>query len=264
MGRKNFIIILVIVIAVISVAAGIFLHDRQQNKINNNGNDSFYQPLVTESGDVTPELTPEAVITQNVTPNEPTIKDLQADSLGLYPVFSGKPEKIWDDYESIPIDIVALGKEKEKASYKVIWSKTHLYIQVTVYDSTPDVSGKKYDVQDSVEVFLNEDGKKHETLVVGDSHYIVNRENKQSTGFGAADKFESVTYEIVENDKSIGYVVEMAIPFQTTRPNKNDEMGFDIQINNAVKGGLVSIRKWASNYIYTYQNFKAVGTLIYK
>lgn len=263
---KKLAIFVVLIAALAAVGVAIVLHNKQNENMTDNI-DPFYEPLVTitgEGGDDVAEVTPEPVISQTVTPNEPTINDVKGESHGLYPLLSGKHEKIWDDYESIPIEIVALGKDVEKASFKIIWSKSHMYVQVTVYDDSPDVKGKSYDVQDSVEIFLNEDGKKNATLVNGDAHYIVNRENVKSKGFGATEKMESVTYEIVKDKKSVGYVVEMAIPFQTTRPNKNDEMGFDIQINNAINGNLVSIRRWASNYLYTYQNFKAVGTVVYK
>ena len=201
---------------------------------------------------------------------EPEFKDVKADASSLYPTLSGKHEPIWDEYESFPIDILASGRTELNASYKLIWAKKFLYIQVTVMDNTRDTSGEKYSSQDSVEFFVNEDGKKNATLHVGDAHYIVNRDNVRSIGFGADEKFESVTYELESepdadgNKVSTGYVVEAIIPLMTVKASKNNSIGFDIQINNAYDGKLISVYKWASNYLYTFQNFSAVGTLVFK
>ena len=201
---------------------------------------------------------------------EPEFTDVQAEASSLYPTLSGKHEPIWDDYEAIPIDIAASGNVQMEASYKLIWAKKYLYVQVTVKDSTKDTSGEKYSVQDSVEFFVNEDGKKNSTLRVGDAHYVVNRDNLKALGFGADESFESVTYELDpvtdENGNTVkpGYVVEVIIPLMTIKASKNNSIGFDIQVNNAVDGKLVSIYKWASNYLYTFQNFSAVGTLTFK
>lgn len=248
---------LVASIVTIVIAAILLLNNNDDEEDNpNNENTSTISPT-EEAGD-------DEILIQGVKPNEPTIKDLKDDSKGLYPVLSGSYEPIWDDYESQPIDIVALGTETQEASFKIIWSKSNLYVQVKVMDDTNDVSGPDYANQDSVEVFLNEDGNKHSLLVQGDAHYIVTRNNNKYLGFGANEKLETVTYPIMDGEKEVGYYAEFCIPFMTKRPNKNDEMGFDIQVNNATGGQFVSMRRWASDYLYTYENFEGIGAIVYK
>ena len=167
---------------------------------------------------------------------------------------------------AVKIPVASAGDDSVSASYKIIWSKRYLYIQVTVHDASKDCSGEHYFNQDSVEVFINEDGQKNSQLLVGDACYVVNRDNVRTSGFGAANEFESVVYQTMSDDGSTytGYVVEMIIPLLTIKATKNSSIGFDIQVNNAREGVNVATVKWASSYIYTFQNFSSLGTLVFK
>lgn len=201
---------------------------------------------------------------------DPQYTDVTVDGISLYPSLSGVYEPIWDSYESFPIDILAKGYENMDASFKLIWAKHYLYVQITVKDSTDDVSGETYADQDSVEIFVNEDGNKNSKLLVGDAHYVINRKGEISLGFGASEDVTAVTYEIdpiLNEDGNVtygGYIVEAVIPLMTIKASKNESIGFDIQVNNAVNGENFIVYKWASSYLYTYQNFAAVGTMTFK
>jgi hypothetical protein len=207
----------------------------------------------------------EVATNQLAEPNDPKYLGVEADGIGLYPTLSGTYEAIWDEYEEYPIDIVASGSDTCSASFKFIWTKSYLYVQVKVLDNSPDVSGDTYQTQDGVEFFINEDGNKNSVLTVGDSYYFVNRENMVTGGFGADPDFESVTYELYDEDESdIGYIVEAAIPLVSIKGSKNTSIGFELLINDAMGGSLVSIRKWASDYMYDFSNFSALGTITFK
>ena len=267
--NKKTVIILIVLLVVGGAAFGGYKYYRyyMQKKQPNNDLPPFSQEVIptpnnpNASGDYDDNM---------ARAKEPEFKDVTADAKSLYPSLSGKYEPIWDEYEEIPINILALGSETLTASYKMIWSKKYLYVQVKIKDSTPDTTGENYGLQDSVEFFINEDGNKNSTLMIGDAHYIVNRKNIRTSGFGTDPGFESVTYELgTETDAdgyevNAGYIVEAVIPLVTIKASKNNSIGFDIQINDAVDGSLVSIYKWASDYLYTFQNFAALGTLTFK
>ena len=269
--NKKTIIILIIVLVLGGGAFGGYKYYRyymKKNQPNNNLPALADEPIPTR-------ISPTPIVnyqTQNelAKGKDPEFTGVNAEAKGLYPMLSGSYEPIWDEYEEIPIDILANGSNTLTASYKMIWSKKYLYVQVKVNDTTKDTSGANCSVQDSVEFFINEDGKKNSTLRVGDAHYIVNRDNVKSTGFGADSNFESVTYELASetdengNQTGGGYIVEVIIPLLTIKASKNNSIGFDIQINNAIDGKLVSVYKWASSYLYTFQNFSALGTLTFK
>jgi endo-1,4-beta-xylanase len=207
----------------------------------------------------------ENVITQMAEPKEPQYTEVEAVGTGLYPTLSGTYEAIWDEYEEYPIDIIADGTDTCESSFKFIWTKSYLYIQVKVMDTTNDITGDTYQTQDGIGFFINEDGNKNSVLTVGDSYYYVNRSNVVTGGFGADPDFESVTYELYDDENTnTGYIVEAAIPLVTIKGSKNTSIGFEVLVNDAVDGGLISIKKWASSYLYDFSNFSALGTITFK
>lgn len=257
MNKKKIIILIIIFVLVVAAVGGYFWYKDYMKKKQPN-NEFATMPVSA------PNIT--NVATRDMAdPLEPQYTDLSADSTGLYPTLSGVYETIWDGYEEFPIDIVAKGDDTCTAYYKMIWSKSHLYVQVVVSDTSYDVSGADYSTQDSIEFFLNEDGNKNSTLIVGDAHYAVNRKNEKYIGTGASLLLDSVAYETFDEEgNNTGYIVEAALPLLTIKGSKNISIGFDIQINDCKGGSLAGIRKWASDYLYTFQNFSAVGTITLK
>lgn len=257
MNKKNIIILIIIVLVAAGGIGGYAYYKKYMRE---------HQPNLGVGNEqvVVPSTAPVAT-SEMAEPNPPQFTGLEADALGLYPTLSGTYEAIWDGYEAIPIDILANGENTFEAYYKFIWSREYLYVQISVTDTTPDVSGPEYSSQDSVELFINEDGNKNSQLLVGDAHYIVNRENVKYYGRGANENFESVTYETFDDEgNNTGYIVEAVLPLMTIKASKNNSIGFDVQINDCEGGKVISIRKWASDYLYTFQNFSALGTITFK
>lgn len=301
MSKKSIIALIVILVLGVGGFAGYRYYKKEMQKKQPNLNVGSDEPVATVE-QASPLITQYDELAKG---KEPQYTDVSAVGESLYPTLSGVYEPIWDEYEPTSINILAKGENNLAASYKVIWAKQYLYIQVMITDTTPITSGPKYNKKDSVEFFINEDGNKNSTLTVGDAHYIVARDNTRYTGFGADSDFQSVTYEMnpeIDEEGNItatGYYVEAVIPLLTIKAMKNSSIGFDIQVNNATReydaesdveptpetinnpdGTVVtatptpvdfynvddgvSIYKWASSYIYTFQNFSAVGTLTFK
>lgn len=264
--KKNivFIIYIILVALVLILTAAYYIHKWKLKK------DNPQEDLVIEEGEVPTPATQYINKDELAKALEPEYTDLETDSEGLYPTLSGVYEPIWDGYESVPMTMLAKGTTDTAASYKIIWSKKYIYIQVVVTDYSKDTSGPDYSNQDSVEVFLNEDGQKNAVLAVGDSHYIVNRDNQRTAGFGADENFKSVVYEMpnITNEagepQPTGYFVEMQIPLLTIKASKNSSVGFEVRVNNASGGENTTVVNWASPYLYTFQNYSALGTLTFK
>ncbi len=258
MSRKN-IIILIIVAVLAAGGIGGFIYYKNYKKQHQPNADMATMPVTV------PNKPNQTATSEMAVPNPPQYTGLESEASGLYPTLSGKYEKIWDGYDSFPLEILADGDDTVQAAFKFIWSRNYLYIQVSVTDATPDVSNEDYGKQDSVELFLNEDGNKNSQLLIGDAHYIINRSNTKYIGRGANENFESVTYETYDEEgNNTGYIVEAALPLMTVKGSKNMSVGFDVQVNDAVDGKNSAIKKWASDYLYTFQNFSALGTVTFK
>jgi len=85
----------------------------------------------------------------------------------------------------------------------------------------------------------------------------VNFDNETSFNPGeASEGFESATAIDGTN-----YLVEMKIPFKTITPGADLEIGFDIQINDAVNGSRESVAAWNDQSGVGYQDPSVFGNL---
>ncbi len=280
MNKKQIIICTVAAVLVVCGIGGYFFYKDYKKK---------HQPnidIATMSDSIPEGEKTNGYEEQVVTPNDPQFTDLSEKSTGLYPTLSGVYEGIWDGFELNPIDINALGDSNLTAAYRMIWSRKFLYVQVIVNDITSDgyiepddgtailyTKDVPDDVknpntlikQDSVEFFINEDNNRNSQLLVGDCHYYISRSNERLSGFGAVTDYQSVSYEIFdEAGNSTGYIVEAALPLLTIKAQKNNSIGFEVKVNDVSDGKLIGIKKWASSYLYDFQNFKALGSVTFK
>lgn len=279
MNKKQIMICAVAAVLIASGIGGYFFYKDYKKK---------HQPNIdiATMSDSIPEGEKTGYEDQVVKPKDPQYTDLSEDSTGLYPTLSGVYEEIWDGFELNPIDINAFGESNITASYRMIWSRKFLYVQVIVNDVTPDGYVKPEDgnitlytknvpddvknpntliKQDSVEFFINEDNNRNSKLLVGDCHYYISRTNDRLSGFGAVTDYQSVCYENYdEAGNTTGYTVEAALPLLTIKAQKNNSIGFEVKVNDVSDGNLVGIKKWASSYLYDFQNFKALGNVTFK
>ncbi len=191
---------------------------------------------------------------------DPAVTDVHGDALGMLPSLSGSEDAIWQLASPIVLDRVAKGKGDTTAEYRFLWTKTCLYVQVTVSDVTKDTSGKTYSNRDSVVFYLNEDGAKNKKYAVGDAYYVVDRDGTIAFGTGCnAERFRSVVYEIEG-----GYVVEVSLPLLTITGEKGRMIGFDVRVNDANKGKLVKAVQWSDKSNHTDVNLRGVGELTFE
>lgn len=89
-------------------------------------------------------------------------------------------------------------------------------------------------------MFIEESKQKSTFYQDGDGNYRINFDNEVSfSPEEAGEGFESAT-----KIDGTNYLVEMKIPFKTITPEAHSEIGFDIQINDALNRSRENIAIW--------------------
>lgn len=144
----------------------------------------------------------------------------------------GELDKDWEDAQKMPLTI-NLGANVE-ASSRVLWDEENLYVYTEVKDAVLNKdSGDTYQ-QDSVEVFIDENNHKTDSYEDDDKQYRVNYDNEQSFNGPncTAENIKSATKKTAD-----GYVVEEAFKWTEISPKSLDEIGLELQINDADDSG---------------------------
>ncbi|MBB3108057.1 enterochelin esterase-like enzyme [Paenibacillus phyllosphaerae] len=159
------------------------------------------------------------------------------------PVVDGTIDRAWS---SAPAVIPKHGSSQAEASasFKALWDERALYILAEVKDKNLSVqSGTPY-MQDSAELFMDENNDKTQEYGVDDFHFRVNYENAQSVDNGAAERIYTSAKKV-----DGGYVIEARIALRT-KPENGKVLGLELQVNDA-KG---------SERIGTLNVFDSTGT----
>lgn len=142
------------------------------------------------------------------------------------PVIDGKVDKVWDTAVKVTPKYIT-GNLKTSATFKALWDDNALYILAEVKDSDLSVqSGTPY-MQDSLEIFLDENHDRTQEYGADDLHFRVNYENAQTADNGNKDRF----YTSAKKVKG-GYVIEARVALKNKPANKK-VLGIELQINDA-------------------------------
>ncbi|MCL6606376.1 MAG: Ig-like domain-containing protein [Paenibacillus sp.] len=159
------------------------------------------------------------------------------------PVMDGTIDKVWNKAQRITPKYVSDNTDTS-AVFKALWDDHALYILAEIKDKDLSVqSGTPY-MQDSVEIFLDENHDKSQEYGVDDLHFRVNCENIQSVDVGNAERFYTSTKKVKD-----GYIVEARIALQK-KPENGKVIGIELQVNDA-KG---------SERVGTINAFDSTGT----
>ena len=112
-------------------------------------------------------------------------------------------------------------------TFKVLWDDNSLYVLAKVKDSELSVESDTPYMQDSVEIFLDENNDKTVDYGPDDLHFRVNYENVKSIDSGNPDGF--FTRAIKEED---GYIILARVSLKDKHEN-GDVLGLELQINEA-------------------------------
>ncbi len=142
------------------------------------------------------------------------------------PVIDGKIDGAWSKAQVVTPKVVT-PKMTTKATFKALWDDNAIYLLAEVKDKDLSVkSGTPY-MQDSMEIFLDENNDKTQEYGLDDLHFRVNLENSQSVDTGDAGRFYTATTKVKD-----GYIVEARIALKT-KPSNNKVLGIELQINDA-------------------------------
>ena len=173
------------------------------------------------------------------------------------PDIDGKIDDVWGNAPVLPIDRYQGAWHGASGEARVLWDEENLYVLVEVNDSELDKTADEVYQHDSVEVFIEESKRKSTFYQDGDGQYRVNFDNEASFNPDeASEGFESAT-----SIDGTNYLVEMKIPFKTTTPKADLQIGFDIQINDAVNGSRESVAIWNDLSGMGFQDPSVFGNL---
>ncbi len=143
----------------------------------------------------------------------------------------------------------------------VLWDKNALYVYMEVNDPVLSTTSDIVYMQDSIEVFIDENNNKTTSYEQDDGQFRVNFKNEQSFGStGSVDGFKSAT-QITED----GYAVEVKIPYRSLAPQDGTIIGFDLQVNDDQgSGARDSIAKWNDPINDSWQSTAGFGVLIFR
>ncbi|WP_218834985.1 sugar-binding protein [Paenibacillus sp. E222] len=159
------------------------------------------------------------------------------------PVIDGNMDKVWSKAKAVTPKHVSDNLDTS-VEFKALWDDHALYILAEVKDKDLSAQSVTPYMQDSVEVFLDENNNKTQEYGVDDLHYRVNYENFQSIDNGKPEQIYSSAKKVQG-----GYVVETRIALQS-KPENGKVMGIELQVNDA-KG---------SERIGTINVFDSTGT----
>jgi enterochelin esterase-like enzyme len=143
------------------------------------------------------------------------------------PVVDGIVDKLWSKAPIVTPKYISSNVETT-STFRALWDDKAVYILAEVKDKNMSVqSGNPY-MQDSLEIFLDENNDKTQDYSVDDLHFRVNYENTQSVDVGNSERFYTSTQKTGD-----GYIIEARIALKYP-PANHKTLGIELQINDAI------------------------------
>jgi endo-1,4-beta-xylanase len=164
------------------------------------------------------------------------------------PVIDGTMDESYNQSSPLAVEKFIQGIQDEKNVFHgatakgwVLWDESAFYVYMEVNDPVLSDASETVYMQDSIEVFIDENNGKTTFYEPDDGQFRVSYKNKQSFGStGSVDGFESAA-QITDE----GYAVEVKIPYRALKPQDGTITGFDLQVNDDQgSGARDSITKW--------------------
>lgn len=170
----------------------------------------------------------------------------------------GEEDALWGKVAAVPLTIVT-GVPEASAAGKLLWDKDYLYLWMEVKDSSLDKSSEAAHVQDSVEIFIDENNHKTDGYEEDDKQYRINYENEPSFNGQKciADNLISQTRKTED-----GYIVEAACKWTDITPEAGTEIGFDMQINDGKGGTRIGTVSWYDESGQGWSSPGVFGTIL--
>lgn len=211
-------------------------------------------PTETPTVTPTPVIAPDEEKTYYAKASDVTLSVKKMQSVQI----DGILESLWDRATDYPLQNVAWGTSGATGDFKLLWDESHLYLYITVKDSTADISSNIFTRKDSVEIFLDESGEKPSTYDGSGQHYLISRDGGLSCGSGASGN--SISYKVVADSE--GYVVEAAISFATGTHMAGNLLGLDVRVNDSFgKSARDYVVCWSDTSFQTHIDLSKTATV---
>lgn len=168
----------------------------------------------------------------------------------------GEKDTVWDQTEEVRFRI-RTGSAKASASARLLWDEQYLYVLADVTDGELDDTSTQAHEQDSVEVFIDENNHKTDSYEEDDKQYRINYQNIRSFN-GTKCNEENVQSATVETET--GYLVEAAFRWTDITPVQGDQIGIDLQINDAEGGKRIGTVSWYDESGHGWESPGVFGT----
>ena len=175
-------------------------------------------------------------------------------------VIDGELDEAWNNAIEVSLDN-GTDNPVATATAKVMWDKDYLYVFMDVTDPELNKSSEQVHEQDSVEVFIDETNSKAQEYNAATKQYRINYENEHSfNGEKCVEENETTAVKITEN----GYVFEGAFKWTEITPAGGENIGIELQINDADGTGFrIGTKTWkdTSNQCYACPAFFGTAVL---
>jgi len=191
-----------------------------------------------------------------------TMKPITAIAQGTITI-DGEADDKWTEVEEIPLTI-NIGAKAE-SNIKMLWDKDYLYILAEVTDAELNKDNASEWLQDSIEVFIDENNKKTSGYDADDKQYRINYVNDRSFG---SQKWEAEDVKSAAKITADGYVIEAAFKWTDITPENGTKIGLELQINDATKDadkgkpGRLGTLSWADDTGMGYAGSDVFGIAI--
>jgi len=180
------------------------------------------------------------------------------------PKIDGTIDETWAKLQALPISNAIMGtRDSEKdlsASFKMLWDKDYLYIQVNVTNNVKHDIGKLTWHGDCVEVYIDYDNSK--SKFYGDDEFQFRYEwNMRKVFTSKGRKLKNIKYAQIGLDD--GYIMEMAFPWSKLGgpAPAGKYIGIDVHVTdnyNLVTGCKIAWKATANN---SYESPMFFGTM---
>ncbi|MBN2435136.1 MAG: endo-1,4-beta-xylanase [Spirochaetes bacterium] len=157
------------------------------------------------------------------------------------PVIDANIDAVWEKAPIVKTETIVVGDKPSIASVRVLWDKDYLYFLAEVEDSDLFLNAPEKYMNDSFEVFIDENNGKTPVYEQDDFQFRVDYENLLTIG-GYSD---SSMIKSAAKKAGKGYIVEARFKLQTVKAAPGLVMGLDFQVNqNDGSGQRTAIAKW--------------------
>lgn len=142
------------------------------------------------------------------------------------PVIDGDIDKAWSKVQAVTPNF-ASDQVEASATLKTLWDDRALYVLAEVKDKHLSAESVTPYMQDSLEIFVDENHDKTQEYGLDDLHFRVNVENAQSVDNGKVERFYTASKRV-----DGGYIIEARVALES-KPENGKVLGIELQINDA-------------------------------